>query len=96
MRTAVGAVYHTLTLLGFENAVPAVGIELALVDHARDPVGERGDDPVRRSRDPAGICSAPEDVAGVEVERQLSGDRVRGDRVVDVHRGPSAFLSCRS
>ncbi len=85
IRIAVGAVYQTETRLRLEDPVPALGVELGLVDDHRHAVRERRDDPVGGARHPAGVGGAPEDVVGVEVERQLAGDVVGDDRGVDVH-----------
>ena len=63
----------------------SVGVEVALVDDARDAVRERRDDAVGGAGDPAGVGRAPEDVVRVEVERELAGDVVRDDGPVDVH-----------
>ena len=52
----------------------------------RDAVRERRDDAVGRAGHPAGVGGAPEDVVGVEVERELARDVVRDDRAVHVHR----------
>jgi hypothetical protein len=35
IRIAVGAVYQTLTLLLLQDRIPAVGVELGLIDHHR-------------------------------------------------------------
>ena len=59
-----------VTRCSLEDPVPALGVEVALVDDAGHAVGERGDDPVRRAGDPAGVGGAPEDVVGVQVERE--------------------------
>ena len=82
--------------LVLEDAVPALGVEVGLVDDARHAVGERGDDPVGRAGHPAGIGGAPEDVVGVEVERGAAGGVVGDDRVVDVDGALRACPSCRS
>ena len=95
MRSAVGAVYQTVTRCSCEDAVPALGVELGLVDDARHAVGERGDDPVGRAGHPARVGGAPEDVVGVQVERGAAGGVVGDDRLVDVHARPSACRSCR-
>ena len=54
----------------FQDVVPARRVELGLVDDAGHAVGQRRHDAVRRSRHPSRIRRAPEDVAGVQIERQ--------------------------
>ena len=67
-------------------AVPALGVEVRLVDDARHAVGERRDDAVRRAGDPARVGRAPEHVVRVQVERERAGGVVGDDRLVHVHR----------
>ena len=86
MRSAVGAVYQTLTRSVFEDPVPALGVEVALVDDARHPVDQGRDDPVGGSGHPPGVGGAPEHVVGVEVEGEPAGGVVRDDRLVHVDR----------
>ena len=85
IRSAVGAVYQTVTLLLGEDRVPAVGVELLLVDDRGHAVHERRDDAVGRAGDPAGVGGAPEDVVGVQVEGVAAGRVVGDDRLVHVH-----------
>ena len=66
---AVGAVYQTVTFLILQDAIPAFGVELGLVDDHCHAVGQRRDDPVRGSGHPARIGGAPEDIVRMEVER---------------------------
>ena len=54
-------------LLRFQEAEPALGVKIGLIDDTRDPVGQRRDDAVGRARDLARISSAPEDIVRVEV-----------------------------
>ena len=87
MRMAVGAVYQTVTFCCCEDAVPALGVELGLVDDHGGAVGQRRDDAVGRAGDPAGIGGAPEDIVRMEIEDEAAGDVMRDHGVVDVH-GP--------
>ena len=50
------------------------------------PLVKRRDDAVRGAGHPAGIGGAPEDVVGVEVEREPAGHVVRDDGAVHVQR----------
>src|SRR5690606_27141740 len=68
-----------------DGAIPAVGVELGLVDDAGHATGEGGDDPVGDAVHPAGVGGAPVDVAGVEVEGVPGGDVVVEDGLVGVH-----------
>ena len=78
-----------VTRSSLEDPVPALGVELGLVDDAGHAVRERGDDAVGRAGDPAGVGGAPEDVVGVQVERDAAGGVVGDDRLVDVDARPS-------
>ena len=78
MRRAVGAVYQTVTRWSCSVPVPALGVEVGLVDDGGHAVGERGDDPVGGPGHPARVGRAPEDVVGVQVERRPT--RWRGGR----------------
>ena len=93
MRIAVGAVYQTVTRSCLQDAVPALGVEVAFVDDAGDAVGQRRDDAIGRAGYPARIGRAPEDVVGMQVERQLAGDVMGNHGLVDVH---GALRACRS
>ena len=95
MRIAVGAVYQTVTRCVCEDRVPALGVELRLVDDAGDAVRQRGDDAVGRAGHPARVGGAPEDVVGVQVERERAGRVVGDHRLVHVHARPWACPSCR-
>ena len=86
MRTAVGAVYQTVTCCSCSNPVPALGVELGLVDDAGDAVGQRRDDAVGGAGDPSGIGGAPENVVGMKVEGELAGHVMGDDRLMHVHR----------
>ena len=86
MRIAVGAVYQTLTRSLLQDAVPALGVELGLVDDAGHAVQQRRDDAVGGAGDPARVGGAPEDVVGMQVERVAAGGEVRHHRLVHVHR----------
>ena len=74
IRTAVGAVYQTVTR-SRRGSRTSASVELGLVHDDRDAVRERRDDPVRGARHPAGVGGAPEDVVGVQVERQRAASR---------------------
>ena len=63
-------VYQTVTLLAGQDAVPALGVELGLVDDERHAERQRRDDAVGRAGHPAGVGRAPEDVVGMQVERE--------------------------
>ncbi|OIQ79942.1 hypothetical protein GALL_383180 [mine drainage metagenome] len=79
---------HVLVL---QDPVPPLGVELGLVDDARDAVRERRDDPVRRPRDPPRVGGAPVHVVRVQVEGEPPGRVMHHDGLVDVHgslRGP--------
>ena len=87
MRTAVGAVYQTRDALACERLVPALPRRTPprrrtsvtpIVSGAMMPY----DVPVTQP----GIGGAPEDVVGVQVEREPRGRVVRDDRLVHVHR----------
>src|ERR1019366_974647 len=67
-----------------QRGVPTVDLELTLIDDARHAMGQWGDDPVRGSRNPAGVSGAPEDVVGMEVERERPGSVVLNNSIVDV------------
>jgi hypothetical protein len=73
---------HALLL---EDAVPAAGVELALVDDERDAVRERRDDPVGGARNPAGVGRAPEDVLRMQIERHGAGRVMGHDGLVHMH-----------
>ena len=96
MRIAVGAVYQTRDAFSAAGCVPALGVEVRLVDDAREAVRERRDDAVRGAGHPARIGRAPEDVVRMEVEREARG-RVMSDDGLD-GRGwrPWVCRSCRS
>ncbi len=68
----------------FEDFVPPLGVEVRLVDDARDAVREGSDDPVGSSRDPAGIGRAPEDVLRVEVQGEGARHVMNDDGLVNV------------
>ncbi len=72
-------------MFGFENPIPALGIEVGLVDDHRGAVHERGDDPVGRAGHPAGVSSTPVDSARFETEHQAAGEAVGDDRFVHVN-----------
>ena len=74
---------HRLVL---QQPVPALGVEVRLVDQALDAVQQRRDDAVGRARHPAGIGGAPEHVVGMQVERVATGREVREHGAVDVDR----------
>ena len=78
-----------------EDPVPALGVELGLVDDQRDAVRQRRDDAVGRAGDPAGVRGAPVDVVGVQVERVPAGGVVGDHRLVHVDRALRACRSCR-
>ena len=69
-------------LLRFQEAEPALGVKIGLIDDTRSPVGQRRDDAVGRARDPARISSAPEDIVRVEVQHVFARHIVRQHRVV--------------
>ena len=73
-------------LLVLQYPIPALGIELGLVDDQRRAVGERRDDAVGGAGHPAGVRRAPEDVLRMEVERKAPGDVMRDHGLVHVHR----------
>ena len=84
MRIAVGAVPDRDQLV-LKGAVPALGVELGLVDDHCDAIGQGGNDAVRRCRSPSGISSAPEHVVRMQVEG-VSPRHVMGENgFVDVH-----------
>ena len=72
--------------LVLQYPIPALGIELGLVDDQRRAVGERRNDAVGGAGHPAGIGRAPEDVLRVEIEREAAGDVMRNHGLVHVHR----------
>ena len=71
--------------LALERLVPALGVELRLVDDHRHAVCQRRDDPVGDARHPAGVGRAPEDVLSVQVERHGTRRVVGDDGLVHVH-----------
>ena len=72
--------------LVLQDAVPALGVELGLVDDHRHAVQQRRNDAVGHAGHPARVSGAPEDVAGMQVERVQAGGVVREHRFVDVDR----------
>ena len=80
--------------LVLEEIIPALGLEIGLVDDHRHAVRERGEHAVRRASDPSGIRRAPEDVLGMQIEREASRHVVHHDRLVHV-QGPFRG-ACRS
>ena len=77
--------------LASDDRVPALGVELHLVDDARHAAYQRGDHAIGHSRHPPRVGRAPEDVAVMKVECIPGRDRLGDDRVMDQQRalGPS-------
>ena len=82
-------------LLILQDAIPALGIELGLVDDQRHAVGERRDDAVGRAGHPSGIGRAPEDVIRMQIERELAGDVMGDDGLMHVDGALRSSRWCR-
>ena len=71
-------------MLVLQDAIPAFSIEVRLIHDAGYAVGERGDDPIGGSRDPAGICRTPKHVILVKIQRVLACHVVSNDGLMNM------------